>query len=370
MKLVDRLNERDIKKSELDRIEVLLDKLFSAIGMDVEFTKHFHDRLNDPRNGKPITLDELSKLYIEVFRAYGKKISSLPDEAEAVMKDMASDVNVPFVLDYNKKSGLIEMIAKTVMRKKDFKSKTKFYKVGRKNEMKLAERIYTLLNEENKLNVDNVPLDKARAYAEEQFKKAGKELDDVIPDFDSNYKKLQKRMDFASLIKIDRIDMPVIEPKDIKKFEDDIKAGKIDIFKPAAHGDIAFPKDLVTNREAAKDFLTLGLKDGNEKDDRIKAKMTTMAANKLKPIQDEIWLEKLVEMIAKFGPPLAGSPVASATIIVSKEGYILDGHHRFGQAMLANPTLKLKALVIPMDIDTLIKMGRSYGNAIGNKQKQ
>jgi hypothetical protein len=37
--------------------------------------------------------------------------------------------------------------------------------------------------------------------------------------------------------------------------------------------------------------------------------------------------------------------------------------------MLANPTLKLSALWIPLDIKTLLAMGRSYGNAIGNRQK-
>jgi hypothetical protein len=37
--------------------------------------------------------------------------------------------------------------------------------------------------------------------------------------------------------------------------------------------------------------------------------------------------------------------------------------------MLANPPLKLSALYIPLDIKTLLAMGRSYGNAIGNKQK-
>jgi len=132
MKLASKLLalHEKISKPQLDEIEKLLDKLFSSVGIDVEFTKHFFDRLNDARNGKPITLDELAKLYADVFKAYGKRIAKLPDDSEAVMKDMVSNVNVPFILDFNDKSGKIDLIAKTVMRKKDFKSKTKFFKVG------------------------------------------------------------------------------------------------------------------------------------------------------------------------------------------------------------------------------------------------
>ena len=111
------------------------------------------------------------------------------------------------------------------------------------------------------------------------------------------------------------------------------------------------------------------MQDGNPKDDVIKGKWTKFPAKNLKPTQSQIWLEKLVGNIIQFGVPLDGSPITKASVIASQEGYILDGHHRYGQAMLANPPLKLSALYIPLDIKTLLAMGRSYGNAIGNKQK-
>jgi hypothetical protein len=78
---------------------------------------------------------------------------------------------------------------------------------------------------------------------------------------------------------------------------------------------------------------------------------------------------ELVNNIIKFGKPGPGSPILNQTIITSKEGYILDGHHRFGQAMLADPDLKLKVLHIPLPISLLLKIGRSYGGAIGNRPK-
>jgi hypothetical protein len=37
--------------------------------------------------------------------------------------------------------------------------------------------------------------------------------------------------------------------------------------------------------------------------------------------------------------------------------------------MLTDPSLKMQSLHIPLDIETLLKMGRSYGAAIGNEPK-
>ena len=53
----------DVTKSELDQIEKYADKLFAAVGIDVEFTRHFLDRANDERNKKPINTAELVRLF-------------------------------------------------------------------------------------------------------------------------------------------------------------------------------------------------------------------------------------------------------------------------------------------------------------------
>ena len=37
----------DVSRSDLDQIERYADKLFAAVGIDVEFTRHFLDRVND-----------------------------------------------------------------------------------------------------------------------------------------------------------------------------------------------------------------------------------------------------------------------------------------------------------------------------------
>ena len=109
-----------ITKSDLDAIEKYADKLFAKVGIDVEFTRHFLDRANDARNKKDINTAELTRLFKQTYKKHGKTIPKLGPDAEAVIKDMKTDINVPFVLNLNR--GELELVAKTVMRKKNFKT--------------------------------------------------------------------------------------------------------------------------------------------------------------------------------------------------------------------------------------------------------
>jgi len=114
------LTEKFITKTDLNAIEKYADKLFAKVGIDVEFTRHFLDRVNDERNKKQITSAELTRLFKQTFSKHGKKIPSMGPDAEAVIKDMKTDINMPFVLNY--KNGELELVAKTIMRKKNFKT--------------------------------------------------------------------------------------------------------------------------------------------------------------------------------------------------------------------------------------------------------
>ena len=111
-----------ITQPMLDTLEKHLDRLFAAVGIDVEFTRHFLDRVNDRRNGEQITLKELAILFKDAYNKYGKRIAQMGPDAEAVIKDMRSDVNVPFALDWDSNNQELDLVAKTVMRKKDFRT--------------------------------------------------------------------------------------------------------------------------------------------------------------------------------------------------------------------------------------------------------
>ena len=46
------LSEKFVTRSDLIQIEKYADRLFAKVGIDVEFTRHFVDRVNDDRNKK------------------------------------------------------------------------------------------------------------------------------------------------------------------------------------------------------------------------------------------------------------------------------------------------------------------------------
>jgi hypothetical protein len=115
------INE-NISQEQLNLVEEYADKLFGELGLDVEFSKHFRERMNDPRNGKPISIAELIGLFRRAHQKSGKKIADMPPNAEAVLKDMATDINTPFVIEYDRKNGDLDLVLKTIMRKRDFMS--------------------------------------------------------------------------------------------------------------------------------------------------------------------------------------------------------------------------------------------------------
>ena len=111
-----------VTQGDLRSLEDYADRLFAKVGVDVEFTRHFLDRVNDSRNEKQINVAELIRIFKQEYKYYGKKIAQLGPDAQAVMKDMRTDVNIPFVLQWDSANNELDLIAKTVMRKKNFKT--------------------------------------------------------------------------------------------------------------------------------------------------------------------------------------------------------------------------------------------------------
>ena len=101
----------------------LADRILAKYGIDVEFTRHFVDRLNDPRNSPAIKVSELQKFFKKIQRNKGRNIRNNPD-VEAVLKDMSTNLNLPVVIK-TKGDDSFEVTNKTIMRKKDFRTTSK-----------------------------------------------------------------------------------------------------------------------------------------------------------------------------------------------------------------------------------------------------
>tara|TARA_B110000459_G_scaffold55085_1_gene61797 strand:+ start:334 stop:2340 length:2007 start_codon:yes stop_codon:yes gene_type:complete len=160
-----RINEVDnpVTQAEINQLEVFADRLFAKVGIDVEFTRHFLDRVNDERNVKQITMSELTRLFKQEYKRWGKPIAQLGPDAEAVMKDMATNINLPFALRWDHRNNELDLIAKTVMRKKDFKTSNKEFAVEAPNEglksmfrprayTTAAERLHSVLQRKKQEN--------------------------------------------------------------------------------------------------------------------------------------------------------------------------------------------------------------------------
>ena len=104
-----------IDKKDVKQIDTFADKQLDPVDVDLT-SNHFFDRLNDPRNNKEISNAEL----IGFFKRLGKKKKELFDFLskfkEIVASDDRTDINIPFLNQANK------IIAKTILRKKDFQT--------------------------------------------------------------------------------------------------------------------------------------------------------------------------------------------------------------------------------------------------------
>ena len=117
-----------VSQKQLNDLEKFADRLLAKFDVDIEFTRHFADRMNDPRNKPAIKVQELQQLFKRIARNKAKNIRQNPD-SQAVIKDMQNDLNLPVVINYDKEKDEFEVINKTIMRKKNFGTSNKVFKI-------------------------------------------------------------------------------------------------------------------------------------------------------------------------------------------------------------------------------------------------
>jgi hypothetical protein len=118
------LSEQNVSMKQMKDFEMVVDKLFKKFDMDFNFTRHFADRMGDERNSPEISLKELAELIKKIYAKQGKSIKGVAG-AEAVIKDMQKDLNIPVAVTYDQKNDEFDVVMKTIMRKKNFKTPNK-----------------------------------------------------------------------------------------------------------------------------------------------------------------------------------------------------------------------------------------------------
>ena len=105
----------EIPMADLQKIDKFADKKLNPVNVVIT-DKHFFDRLNDPRNGKEISSAELIGFFKRLSKKKKEFLDFLDKYKQVVASDDRTNLNIPFMKQANK------VIAKTVMRKKDFKT--------------------------------------------------------------------------------------------------------------------------------------------------------------------------------------------------------------------------------------------------------
>ena len=107
-----------VSQSQLSDLEKFGDRILAKFGVDVSFTKHFADRMNDERNKPEIKIAELQALFKKIAKKKAVNIKKYPN-AEVVLKDIQKDLNLPIAIKVDK-DGTLDVVHKTIMRKKNF----------------------------------------------------------------------------------------------------------------------------------------------------------------------------------------------------------------------------------------------------------
>lgn len=110
----------------IQALDTELDDKYRSIPLDIHFSKHFADQVNLLRNKKPITPEELQALFNKIYNEYGTQFKNLSIDAQGILRDLSTNINVPFYIAKNPKSNKLNLIptkrlvAATVMRNPDF----------------------------------------------------------------------------------------------------------------------------------------------------------------------------------------------------------------------------------------------------------
>ncbi len=119
--------EPKVDLKTMKQFEVVVDKLFKKFDIDFNFTRHFADRMTDERNSPPISLKELADFIKKIYAKQGKSIKAMQG-AEAVIKDLQKDLNIPIAITYDQRNDEFDVVMKTIMRKKNFSTPNKVIK--------------------------------------------------------------------------------------------------------------------------------------------------------------------------------------------------------------------------------------------------
>lgn len=211
----------------------------------------------------------------------------------------------------------------------------------------------TLLQVQNKLNeatnstgagfheVHLTDLSTARKIANDLcMKYQSRAIDDVIPKFDQNYQFVKTKIQIGIY---KRKEMPVVGTSDVKRLQQLIRDDHLHL------------SDM------------FGKEQGNA-NDKLRVHVTSEICGKLKPLQKQVYYEKGIVYIAKNGVDGETKGLENVRLCISKDNYIIDGHHRWLTACLINPKMPIHIFRMGLNGKELLDLMNAYTDHVGNER--
>lgn len=185
----------------------------------------------------------------------------------------------------------------------------------------------------------------------------------TIINFEENFNIAKK---IASKGSEKRKNMPVINLDQINTLQQHLEQGNLDVFDLKTNKyHKSFPEGL--SGKQAEEWLAHGLHDGSKVDDIIRVSRHKKMVCELIPTQNQIYVDKSIESIVEYGIFATKMFLTNQSLtIISNDGYILDGHHRWLSGMLLDQRLLVNVIEIDFDKKKLLKLLNAYSDAIGN----
>jgi hypothetical protein len=194
--------QNEMSITQLNQIEKYAEKQLSP--EDIEFTKHFFDRVNDTRNGKEISDAELTGFFKRLARHKKQFKDFLDKYQQIVVKDKRNDINIPFIKQAN------QIIAKTVMRKDNFQTSN------------------PTLSVEIAVQVDKIPGGLAKGLnLNDIATKHNVSIEDITDEFKKGYKVEREHTTDSDIAKEIAMDHLFEDPKYYDKLAKIEEAGRI-----------------------------------------------------------------------------------------------------------------------------------------------
>lgn len=133
LQFLSEMSAKDLKKAETE-----IDTVYRLGDADVEFTRHFMNRVldhgehgrfeyddNQQARDTDVTPDELIKMFKKFWSEKGKLLAFQmkrdPKNFEFVLKDVSTSLNIPIAISYDQGRKIVRLDCKTLMRKNSFK---------------------------------------------------------------------------------------------------------------------------------------------------------------------------------------------------------------------------------------------------------